>query len=145
MWIGPRNCPTCEIPAWKVVLLTGAIPLIPPVPGLEGHAITMWSVSDAQDLQRAIERQFELGAVMPDREGRARALSFTVVGGSATGVEIVGTIAGVLPKMIRGAGYDLGEEADTADARDAPGVTGAPAPSGLMAYWSARRIHVGFH
>jgi NADH dehydrogenase len=109
VWVGPRSCPTCEIPAWKVVLATGAIPFMPPVPGLRENAITMWSVSDAQDLQRAIEHQFKLGAVMPDRRDRARALSFTVVGGGATGVEIVGTIAGVLPRMIRSAGYDPGD------------------------------------
>lgn len=109
IWIGPRGCPTCEVPAWKVVLATGAIPQVPPVPGLREAAITMWSVSDAQDLQRAIERQFKLAGVLDAPEERALALSFTVVGGGATGVEIVGTIAGVLPKMIRACGYDPGE------------------------------------
>ncbi|MDO8964609.1 MAG: FAD-dependent oxidoreductase [Coriobacteriia bacterium] len=109
VWIGPRGCRECELPAWRVVLATGAIPFIPPVPGLADHAITMWSVSDAQDLQRSIERQFKIAATLTDPVKRARELSFTVIGGGATGVEIVGTIADVLPRMVRGSGFDPGE------------------------------------
>jgi len=107
--VGPRDCPVCEIPYWRLVVATGAIATTPPVPGLKEAAITMWSVSDAQKLQRAIEQQFKLAATLPERADRERALSFTVIGGGATGIEVVGTIAAVLPKMIRRAGMDPAE------------------------------------
>jgi len=104
--VGPRGNPVCEIPYWRLVVATGAIATTPPVPGLAEHAITMWSVSDAQNLQRSIEAQFKLAAALPERADRERALSFTVVGGGATGIEVVGTIAAVLPRMVRRAGMD---------------------------------------
>lgn len=107
--VGPRDCPVCEIPYWRLVVATGAIATTPPVPGLAEHAITMWSVSDAQRLQQSIEAQFKLAATLPERAERERALSFTVVGGGATGVEVIGTIAAVLPRMIRRAGMDPAE------------------------------------
>jgi NADH dehydrogenase len=107
--VGPRNAALCEIPYWRLIVATGAIATTPPVLGLAEHAITMWSVSDAQKLQRAIEQQFKVAATLPDRAEREKALSFTVVGGGATGIEVVGTIAAVLPRMIRRAGMDPAE------------------------------------
>jgi NADH dehydrogenase len=107
--VGPREAAICEIPYWRLAVATGAIATTPPVPGLAEHAITMWSVSDAQALQRAIEAQFKLAGTLPERADRERALSFTVVGGGATGVEVIGTIAAVLPRMIRRAGMDPDE------------------------------------
>jgi NADH dehydrogenase len=104
--IGPRGAPDARITYWRLVIATGAIPFIPPVPGLAERAITMWSVADAMKLQRAIEKQFGCAARLTDPEARHRALSVTVVGGGATGVEIIGTIAKRLPAMIRRAGHD---------------------------------------
>jgi len=104
--IGPRGAPTSKITFWRLVIATGAIPTIPPVPGLADRAITMWSVADAFKLQRAIERMFSHGVTITDPEARHRALAVTVVGGGATGVEIIGTIAKRLPPMIRRAGHD---------------------------------------
>ncbi len=107
--IGPRGAATDVVPFWRLVVATGAVPSMPPVPGLRENATTMWSVSDAQELQRRIEAQFKLAGTLPQRADRERALSFTVVGGGATGVEITGTIAGALPRMIRRAGLDPSE------------------------------------
>ena len=104
--IGPRVTPTARVPYWRLVIATGAVSWIPPVPGLAENALTMWSVDDAFALQRRIERQFRRAAQLTDARSRERALSFTVVGGGATGVEIIGTIAAVLPKMIRRSGYN---------------------------------------
>lgn len=104
--IGPRENPTARVPYWRLVLATGAVAHVPPVPGLAENALTMWSVEDAFALQHRVERQFRLAASLTDAYQREHALSFTVVGGGATGVEIIGTIAAVLPKMIRRSGYD---------------------------------------
>ena len=104
--VGPRGAPVATIPYWRLVIATGAIASIPPIPGLAEHAITMWSVADAMKLQRAIEKQFGYAARLTDPEAKHRALAVTVVGGGATGVEIIGTIAKRLPPMIRRAGHD---------------------------------------
>ncbi len=104
--LGPRGAATQEVTYWRLVLATGAVAFVPPVPGLAENAITMWSVDDAQRLQRRIDEQFHLAATLGHREQRVRALSFTVVGGGATGVEIVGTMAQMLPKRMRDRGLD---------------------------------------
>ncbi len=91
---------------WRLVLATGAVAFVPPVPGLEEHAVTMWSVEDAQELQRRIEAAFKRAAKLSDASARRRMLSFTVIGGGATGVEIVGTLGQMLPKRARDAGLD---------------------------------------
>lgn len=95
-----------EIEYWRCVVCTGAVPSMPPIPGLAEHAVTMWSVEDAQELQRRILAQFKLAAKMPSAEARREALSFTVCGGGATGVEIVGTMGQLLPKRAEEAGLD---------------------------------------
>jgi len=107
--LGPRGSVVATIPYWRLVIATGAIASVPPIPGLEEHAITMWSVADAMKLQRAIEKQFGYAARLTDPEAKHRALAVTVVGGGATGVEIIGTIAKRLPSMIRRAGHDPGQ------------------------------------
>jgi NADH dehydrogenase len=104
--IGPRGGPTVTVDYWRLVLATGATPFVPPVPGLRDSALTMWSVDDALKLQRRLEEQFRRGITIGDPEKRACALGVTVVGGGATGVEIVGTIAKRLPPMVAMAGHD---------------------------------------
>ncbi|MGB4593644.1 MAG: FAD-dependent oxidoreductase [Coriobacteriia bacterium] len=104
--VGPRSGPHEEVGYWRLVLATGAIAFVPPVPGLKEHAVTMWSVSDAQKLQRRGDAQFKLAATIADREQRMKALSFAVIGAGATGTEIVGTLGQMLPKRMREAGLD---------------------------------------
>ncbi len=104
--VGPRSGPHEDISYWRLVLATGAIAFVPPVPGLKEHAVTMWSVADAQELQHRIEAQFHIAATIADRDTRRKALSFAVIGGGATGVEIIGTLGQMLPKRMREAGLD---------------------------------------
>ncbi|MHB1323301.1 MAG: NAD(P)/FAD-dependent oxidoreductase [Coriobacteriia bacterium] len=103
---GPAGAANREIPYWKLVIATGAIAFVPPVPGLREHCVTMWSVADAQELQRRIEAQFRRALTIADRDARRRALAFTVVGGGATGIEIVGTLGTMLPRRMRTFGLD---------------------------------------
>lgn len=104
--IGPRGEGNEEIGYWRLIIATGAIAFVPPVPGLAEHSVTMWSVADAQELQRRIEGQFRSAIVIADRAERRRALSFVVVGAGATGMEIVGTLGQMLPKRARDFGLD---------------------------------------
>lgn len=104
--VGPRGETGQEVPYWRLVLATGAIAFVPPVEGLKEHAVTMWSVGDAQELQRRIEATFKRAAMIAERAERQRVLSFTVIGGGATGIEIVGTLGQMLPRRARDAGLD---------------------------------------
>lgn len=98
-----------EVPYWRVAVCTGAVANMPPIPGLEEHAVTMWSVADAQELQRRVNAQLKIAARMPERAQRQDALSVTVCGGGATGIEIVGTIGQLLPKRAAEIGLDPGD------------------------------------
>lgn len=89
-----------EVPYWRLVVATGAIPFIPNVPGLSDYAVTMWSVEDAQDLQQRVDRAFKAAARVASEQERRRILSFVVIGGGATGVEIMGTMAQMLPRRM---------------------------------------------
>ena len=95
-----------EVSYWRLVVATGAVPNVPPVPGLAEHAITMWSVADAQKLQNRAREQMKLAAAMPSAEQRREALSFTVCGGGATGIEVVGTFGQLLHKRAAEVGLD---------------------------------------
>jgi NADH dehydrogenase len=104
--VGPRGEPAGDVKYWRLVLATGAIPYIPPIPGLRESAVTLWSVPDALELQDRLNECARDAAQRPDAEERQRALSTVVVGGGATGVEVVGTIAAVLPPLYEQMGYD---------------------------------------
>lgn len=95
-----------EVDYWRLVVASGAVPTVPPVPGLAERAITMWSVADAQRLQDRIREQMKLAASMPYAEDRRKALSFTVCGGGASGVEMAGTLGQLLPKRAAQVGLD---------------------------------------
>ena len=49
---------------------------------------------------------FKEAATVPDAATRRDVLSFAVVGGGATGVEITGTLAQLLPRRMRANGLD---------------------------------------
>lgn len=95
--VGPRSGPHDTLPYWRLVLATGAVAFVPPVEGLAEHAVTMWSVHDAQELQRRIDAQLRAVVRLTDKQDRVKALSIVVIGAGATGIEIVGTLGQVLP------------------------------------------------
>lgn len=98
-----------EIDYWRLAICTGAVASIPPIPGLAERAITMWSVADAYRLRQATAEHLHHAARLPSSDERRRMLAFTVCGGGATGVEIVGTLAQYLPKRARGMGLAPGD------------------------------------
>ena len=104
--IGPREGPHEPVHYGRLVLATGAVAFVPPVPGLREHATTMWSVHDAKDLQQKIDTQLRKAAMIADRDARVRTLSVAVIGAGATGIEIVGTLGERLPKRAVDLGID---------------------------------------
>lgn len=63
------------------------------IPGIAEHAFTLWSYDDAIRIRHHIEKMFELAHGEDDEKIRRELLTFAVVGGGFTGVEMVGEIA----------------------------------------------------
>ena len=103
--LGADGTPQGEISYWRLVLATGAIPSVPPVPGLRERGLTMWSVRDAHRIQENVEQQFKRAVTLVEDTECSNQMSVCVVGGGATGVEVVGTIADVWPRMASRLGY----------------------------------------
>lgn len=94
---------------WRLVLALGAEASLPPIPGLAEHAIPMWSLKDVSHLHDAAFAAFETAAHTEDEGERRRLLSFTVVGGGDTGVEVVGVMGYRYRRIARRLGLDPAE------------------------------------
>ncbi len=62
------------------------------IEGISDHAFTLWSYEDAVIVREHIEKMFQLAAIEEDEAVRRQLLTFAVVGGGFTGVEMVGEI-----------------------------------------------------
>ena len=62
------------------------------IEGIDQHAFTLWSYEDAVKLRAHVENMFQLAAIEEDAEVRKQLLTFAVVGGGFTGVEMVGEL-----------------------------------------------------
>jgi NADH dehydrogenase len=82
---GPR------VPFDRVVLAPGAVSSSFGVPGVDEHAFPLKSLTDALTLRTHILEQFEAADIDPGLE-RAGGLTFVIVGGGPTGVEMAGAL-----------------------------------------------------
>lgn len=87
------------IPYDYLVLATGSQAKFLGVPGAPSHALPLQTVEDAITLRHHIFSCFEQAAHTPDPQERQQLLTFVIVGGGATGVEVVGA----LTELVRGA------------------------------------------
>ncbi|MBE0450231.1 MAG: FAD-dependent oxidoreductase [Clostridia bacterium] len=62
------------------------------IEGVDEHAITLWSYEDAIKIREHVENMFALAAIEENEEKRKQLLTFAVVGGGFTGVEMVGEL-----------------------------------------------------
>ncbi len=62
------------------------------IPGIEEHAYTLWSYDDAIKIRNQVETMFQQAAIEEDEEIRRQMLTFAVVGGGFTGVEMAGEL-----------------------------------------------------
>ena len=62
------------------------------IPGIEDHAYTLWSYDDAIKIRHQVEKMFQLAAIEEDEAIRRQMLTFAVVGGGFTGVEMAGEL-----------------------------------------------------
>jgi len=75
----------------RVVFAPGAVSSSFGVPGVDEHAFPLKSLTDALTLRTHILKQFEAADVDPDVE-RSGGLTFVIVGGGPTGVEMAGAL-----------------------------------------------------
>lgn len=62
------------------------------IEGIDEHAFTLWSYEDAVKIREHVENMFALAAIEENEEKRKQLLTFAVVGGGFTGVEMVGEL-----------------------------------------------------
>jgi NADH dehydrogenase len=105
-------CGERRIPYDYLVLATGARHAYFGHDDWEAHAQGIKKIDDATSLRRKILLAFERAEIEADAAERRRLLTFVVVGGGATGVEV----AGALAELARGA---LAAEFRAIDSRDA--------------------------
>ena len=76
-----------------LVIATGTQSSYHEVPGAQEHSFSLKSLADAIALRNHLLTCFEQAAATPDRELQRQLLTFTIVGGGATGVEVAGALA----------------------------------------------------
>lgn len=76
----------------QVVVACGRVVNLGAVPGMSDHAFAFKTVGDAMALRAHAIQQLEFAEVCADVEQRRQALSFIVVGGGYSGVEVAGEI-----------------------------------------------------
>jgi len=73
--------------------------------GVEGapeHTITLQNLNDAKQIKNTILHRFEEAQTVSDDEKKRELLRFIVIGGGATGVELVGEMADIFQKELQG-------------------------------------------
>lgn len=80
-----------------LVVCTGSVPRFFGIPGAAEYSFSLWSYEDALRLRKRIYDCFFEASQETDRQKRKELLSFTIVGGSATGVEMAGELAEYVP------------------------------------------------
>jgi NADH dehydrogenase len=90
---------------WKwLVLALGSRPNDFAIPGLAQRALSLYSVSDAEKVWAAVNTALTAAAAATDPEQQRRLATVVVGGGGATGVELAGELAEMLPEVARGHG-----------------------------------------
>lgn len=82
-----------ELPYDVLIVALGATTNFFNAPGAREHSFVLKDLHDAIRLRSTLIKTFEEGSEISDPEARKKELSFAVVGGGATGVELVAEIA----------------------------------------------------
>ena len=88
----------------RLVLALGSRPNDFAIPGLAQRALSLYSASDAERVWAAVNMALDDAAAATDPEQRRRLATVVVGGGGATGVELAGELAEMLPEMASGHG-----------------------------------------
>ncbi|MDF2994038.1 MAG: FAD-dependent pyridine nucleotide-disulfide oxidoreductase, partial [Microbacterium sp.] len=84
-----------------VVITAGAVTRTFPIEGIAEHAIGLKTVEEAVAIRDQLLTAFETAAALPDGLERRRLLTFTVVGGGFSGVEVFGEMLSLGSALLR--------------------------------------------
>jgi NADH:quinone reductase (non-electrogenic) len=88
----------------RLVLALGSRPNDFAIPGLAQHTLSLYSASDAERVWAAASKALTAAAAATDPERQRRLATVVVGGGGATGVELAGELAEMLPEVASGHG-----------------------------------------
>jgi NADH:quinone reductase (non-electrogenic) len=86
----------------RLVLALGSRPNDFAIPGLAERAISLYSVADAERVWAAVNQAVATAAAATDPDQQRRLATVVIGGGGATGVELAGELAEMLPELARG-------------------------------------------
>jgi NADH:ubiquinone reductase (H+-translocating) len=92
---------TGPIPYDRLVVALGSRPNDFAIPGLAERALSLYSVEDAEQVWAAVNDAVAAAAATADPERQRRLVTVVVGGGGATGVELAGELAEMLPEVAR--------------------------------------------
>jgi NADH dehydrogenase len=92
----------------RLVLALGSRPNDFAIPGLAQRALSVYSASDAEQVWAAVGKALDQAAAAADPAQQRRLATVVVGGGGATGVELAGELAEVLPEAAKGRGLAPG-------------------------------------
>ena len=88
----------------RLVLALGSRPNDFAIPGLAQRTLSLYSAGDAERVWAAVSKALDDAAAAADPERQRRLATVVVGGGGATGVELAGELAEILPDMASGRG-----------------------------------------
>jgi NADH dehydrogenase len=83
----------------RLVLALGSRPNDFAIPGLAERALSLYSAGDAERVWAAVSEALTAAAAAPDPQQQRRLATVVVGGGGATGVELAGELAEILPEV----------------------------------------------
>ena len=83
----------------RLVLALGSRPNDFAIPGLAERALSLYSANDAERVWAAANKALDAAAAAADPEQQRRLATVVVGGGGATGVELAGELAEILPEV----------------------------------------------
>jgi NADH dehydrogenase len=92
------------IGSWRLVLALGSRPNDFDIPGLAERTLSLYSASDAEQVWEAANEALSAAAAAGDPKQRRRLATVVIGGGGATGVELAGELAEMLPEVASGHG-----------------------------------------
>ena len=88
----------------RLVLALGSRPNDFAIPGLAQRTLSVYSADDAERVWEAVSKALTAAAAAADPEQQRHLATVVVGGGGATGVELAGELAEILPKVASGHG-----------------------------------------
>jgi NADH dehydrogenase len=88
----------------RAVLALGSRPNDFAIPGLAQRTLSVYSAGDAERVWEAVSKALTAAAAAADPEQQRRMATVVVGGGGATGVELAGELAEIMPKVASGHG-----------------------------------------